>query len=77
MVNIINAKPNADGKVVVKIFKQDYDVTKKLKDGVARLNIYGADYEIRVKTPRKIAVKGKKDNGAEVNVGFIETPQEN
>lgn len=79
MAKIINAKANDDGKVIVEIFKEKYDVTKKLKDGKAHLSLYGVDYEIHAlpgKEAKKIAVKKSKDNGAEVNVGFIETPQE-
>lgn len=79
MAEIINAKANDDGKVIVEIFKQKYDVTKKLEDGKAYLSLYGVDYEIHAlpgKKAKKIAIKKSKDNGAEVNVGFIETPQE-
>ena len=80
MAEIIKAKANADGKVIVEIFKKKYDVTKKLEDGKAYLSLYGVDYEIHAlpgKKEKKIAVKKAKDNGEQVGVGFIETPKEN
>ena len=78
MAEIIKAKADADGKIIVKLFGTEYDVTKKLKDGIATLSVYGNNYEIHAEQPKKpakkIAVKKTKDNGAEVDVAFIETP---
>ena len=77
MAEILKAKYNEDGKITVTIFKNEIDVTKKLKDGVAHLKLYGKDYEVRApKQAKKINVKKAKDNGEEVGVGFIESPNE-
>lgn len=77
MAEIIRAKPNEDGKVVIKLFKNDIDVTKFVKDGVALVSLYGKDYEVRVASEKKtIKVKKAKDNGKQVDVGFIESPDE-
>ncbi len=57
MVEIIEAKPNNDGHVIVHIHKQPYDVTSKLQNGKAKMNIYGKDYEVRVNN------QGKDING--------------
>ncbi len=75
MPEIIKAKPNKDGKVIVKLFGQEYDVTKKLKDGVVTLNLYGTDYEIRCSTEKKIKVKQAKSEVEEVEIGYVESPK--
>ena len=54
MIEIINAKSNNDGRVIVHIYKQDIDVTEKLKDGEADLNIYGKNYKVRVQDGKDI-----------------------
>ena len=54
MVEIINAKSDNNGRVVVHIYKQDIDVTEKLKDGEADLNIYGKNYKVRVQDGKDI-----------------------
>lgn len=54
MVGIINAKSNNDGRVVVHIYKQDIDVTEKIKDGEANLNLYGKNYKVRVQDGKDI-----------------------
>ncbi len=76
MAEIINAKANSDGKVIVKLFGNEFDLTHKFKDGIARLTIYGTDYEIHCKEAKKVIVKAKKSKGQKVDVGFIETPKE-
>lgn len=48
MVKIINANLGKNGRVVVHLFGQVIDVTDKLKDGEADINIYGKDYKVRV-----------------------------
>ena len=48
MVEIINTKSDNNGRVVVHIHKKPYDVTDKVKDGEANLNIYGKEYKVRV-----------------------------
>ena len=54
MVEIINAKSDDNGRVVVHIYKQDIDVTEKIKDGEADLNLYGKDYKVRVQDGKDI-----------------------
>lgn len=54
MIEIIEAKPNNNGRVVVKIHKQEYDVTDKIRNGRAIMNIYGKDYKIRVNQRKDI-----------------------
>lgn len=48
MVEIINAKSYNNGRVVVHLFGRTIDVTDKLKDGEADINIYGKDYKVRI-----------------------------
>lgn len=77
MAEIIKAKYNSEGKVIVRVFKDDYDVTKNIKDGIATLNVYGRSFEIHVaptKTAKKVKVKQAKVKAEKVDVGFIETP---
>ena len=54
MVVIINAKSDNNGRVVVHLYKQTIDVTDKLKDGEADINIYGKDYKVRVQDGKDI-----------------------
>lgn len=54
MVEIINAKSNNDGRVVVHVYKQDIDVTEKIKDGEADLNLYGKNYKVCVQDGKDI-----------------------
>ena len=54
MVEIINAKSDTNGHVVVHLYKQAIDVTDKLKDGEADINIYGKDYKVRVQDGKDI-----------------------
>ena len=54
MVEIINAKSDINGRVVVHLYKQAIDVTDKLKDGEADINVYGKDYKVRVQDGKDI-----------------------
>ena len=54
MVEIINAKSDNDGRVVVHIHEKPYDVTDKVKDGSANLNIYGKEYKVQVQDGKDI-----------------------
>ncbi len=75
MAETINAKANSDGKVIVKLFGMDYDLTDKFIDGVAKLTLYGTDFEVHHKEAlKKVVVKEKKCKAQKVDVGFIETP---
>lgn len=76
MAETLKAKYNEDGKITVTIFKNEIDITKEFKDGVAHLNLYGKDYVVHAPKAKKISVKKAKDNGKEVDVGFIESPEE-
>ncbi|MBR3169476.1 hypothetical protein IKF23_03500 [Candidatus Saccharibacteria bacterium] len=75
--NIIKANEK-DGKVVVKLFGQEYDITKKVKDGVAFIILYGQEYEVRVtperkKPAKKIKVTGKS-KAEKPEIKFIKIP---
>lgn len=54
MVEIINTKSDNDGRVIVHIHKKPYDVTDKVRDGEANLNIYGKEYKVRVQDGKDI-----------------------
>ena len=54
MVEIINTKSDNNGHVIVHIYKQDIDVTEKLKDGEVNLNLYGKNYKVRVQDGKDI-----------------------
>jgi len=54
MVEIINAKSDNDGRVVVHIHEKPYDVTDKVKEGSANLNIYGKEYKVRIQDGKDI-----------------------
>ena len=54
MVEIINTKSDNDGRVVVHIHKKPYDVTDKIKDGEANLNIYGKEYKVHIQDGKDI-----------------------
>ena len=54
MIEIMNAKSDNDGRVVVHIYKKPYDVTDKVKDGEANLNIYGKEYKVRIQDGKDI-----------------------
>ena len=65
--NIIKAKENEEGKVIVRLYGQDIDVTSKIKDGKAEIMLYGQEYEILANTgdkkkpsaPKKILARAK------------------
>ena len=54
MVEIINTKSDNGGRVVVHIHKKPYDLTDKVKDGEASLNIYGKEYKVHVQDGKDI-----------------------
>ncbi len=54
MIEIINAKSDNDGRVVVHIHKQTIDVTDKVKNGEADIDIYGKEYKVRVQDGKDI-----------------------
>ena len=76
MAEVIKAKANKDGKVIVKLYGQDFDLTDKFKNGVATFKAFSTDYEVQLKEAKKIAVKASKSKEQKVDVGFIETPKE-
>ena len=76
MAEIIKAKADKNGKVIVRLYGKDFDLTNKFKDGIARLTIYGTNYEVYCKEAKKVVVKAKKSKEQKVDVGFIEAPKE-
>ena len=54
MIEIINTKSDNNGRVVVHIHEKPYDVTDKVKDGEANLNIYGKEYKVRIQDGKDI-----------------------
>lgn len=54
MVEIINTKSDNNGRVVVHVHKKPYDVTDRVKDDEANLNIYGKEYKVRVQDGKDI-----------------------
>ena len=54
MVEIINTKSDNNGRVVVHVHKKPYDVTDKVNDGEASLNIYGKEYKVLVQDGKDI-----------------------
>lgn len=74
MAEIIKANTNKDGKVIVKLYGAEIDVTDKVKDGVAKFRKFGADYEVQVKPAKKIKVKAEEAKAEPVDVDYIETP---
>lgn len=77
--NIIKAKENEEGKVIVRLYGQDIDVTSKIKDGKAEITLYGQEYEIlantgaKKATPKKIKVAGKS-KAEKPEIKFIKLP---
>lgn len=64
--NKLQAKPDANGNVIVELGGRRYDVTALVNDGVARAKLAGEPYEIHVedskpapKRKRSSARKGK------------------
>ena len=54
MIEIINTKSDNNGRVIVHIHKKPYDVTDKVKDGEANLNIYGKEYKVHIQDGKDI-----------------------
>ena len=54
MVEIINAKSDNNGRIKVRILKNEYDVTDKVEDGEAKLSIYGKEYKVLVQDGKDI-----------------------
>ena len=77
--NIIKAKANEEGKVIIRLYGQDIDVTSKIKDGKAEITLYGQEYEIlanigtKKATPKKIKVTGKS-KAEKPEIKFIKLP---
>lgn len=77
--NIIKAKENEDGKVIITLYGQEHDITKKIKDGKATVVLYGQEYEVLVaskkpkEAPEKIKVTGKSKT-EKPEIKFIKLP---
>ncbi len=49
MIEVVEVESNNNGRVVVAIHGHNYDVTDRIQDNQAKLNLYGKDYQINVK----------------------------
>lgn len=49
MIEVVEVESNNNGRVVVTIHGHNYDVTDRIQDNQAKLNLYGKDYQIKVK----------------------------
>ena len=54
MAETINAKSDNDGRIVVQVYEQTIDVTDRIRNGEANLNIYGKNYKVRVQDGKDI-----------------------
>ena len=54
MTETINAKSGNDGRIVVQVYEQTIDVTDRIRNGEANLNIYGKNYKVRVQDGKDI-----------------------
>ena len=54
MAETINAKSGNDGRIVVQVYEQTIDVTDRIRNGEANLNIYGKNYKVRVQDGKDI-----------------------
>lgn len=73
----IKASENNEGKVIINLYGQLIDVTKKVKDGKATVKLFGNDYDIVVaratkKPAKKIKVTGKSETH-KPEIKFIKT----
>ncbi len=74
--NIIKAN-ETNGKVIVKLYGQEHDITKKVKDGKATITLYGQEYEVHVAGAKKPAKKIKVTGKSKVEkpeIKFIKLP---
>lgn len=56
MLRKIHVKRNADGKVIVKLYGREFDLTDAIIDGRAEMRAFGDDYDVWVdelRAPRK------------------------
>lgn len=54
MENIINVRPDDNGRIIVRLYNTKTDVTELIKNGKAIVNLYGKNY--------KIVVDSRKDS---------------
>ena len=75
--NIIKANEK-DNKVTVTLYGQEHDITKKVKNGIAHIKLYGQEYEVQVTSEKKKEAKKIKVTGnskaTKPDIKFIETP---
>ena len=82
--NIIKVNENENGKVIIRLYGQEHDITSRIKDGKAEVRLYGQDYEVVVankkpkakqtaKKSKKIEVEDKSEI-EKVGLKFIKTP---
>lgn len=68
MLRKIHVKRNADGKVIVKLYGREFDLTNAIIDGRAEMRAFGDDYDVWVDEPRK----PHKQRKARPNVESVE-----
>ena len=63
----VKVKRNEDGKVIVKLYGTEFDVTEEIKNGSGHARFFGEDYDIEVidETPK---VKAKPTKTTEIEV---------
>ena len=68
MLRKIHVKRNADGKVIVKLYGREFDLTNAIIDGRAEMRAFGDDYDVWVDEPRA----PRKQRKAKSNVESVE-----
>lgn len=59
MLREIHVKRNTDGKVIVKLYGREFDLTDAIIDGRAEMRAFGDDYDVWVDEPRALRKKRK------------------
>lgn len=59
MLRKIHVKRNADGKVIIKLYGREFDLTDAIIDGRAEMRAFGDDYDVWVDEPRAPRKKRK------------------
>lgn len=59
MLRKIHVKRNTDGKVIVKLYGREFDLTDAIIDGRAEMRAFGDDYDVWVDEPRALRKKRK------------------
>lgn len=65
MLRKIHAKRDAKGRVVVRLYGRDFDLTNAVIDGRAEMHAFGDDYEVCVEGELRQSRKQRKPKNAE------------